>query len=221
MDSARFDMTAPTWDSDPAKVDRANKVAEAIRVEVPLDHSVRVLEYGAGTGLVAQALLDTVGPVTLADTSEGMRTVMRGKVDAGVLTDARIWNLDLVSQPPPDEEFDLIVTVMTLHHIPDLKPVLSGFAALLVENGYLCIVDLDEEDGSFQGGDFEGRHGFDRSELTSMLADAGFIDTSFRECHRLVRETGTYPLFLSISRRIANGMNLSSRVAGLTGRRGN
>lgn len=201
MDSARFDMKAPTWDNDPAKVERAKKVAEAIRADVPLDHSVRLLEYGAGTGLVTQALLDAVGPVTLADTSGGMREVMEGKVEGGVLPQARIWNLDLVSQPAPDEEFDLIVTVMTLHHIPDLEPVLSGFASLLVEHGYLCIVDLEEEDGSFHGDDFEGRHGFDRSELASMLSAAGFIDISFRECHRLVRETGTYPLFLAVSRR--------------------
>jgi predicted TPR repeat methyltransferase len=194
-------MKAPTWDSDPAKVERANKVAEAIRAEVPLDDSVRLLEYGAGTGLVTQALRDTVGPVTLVDTSAGMREVMEGKIEALLLPDARIWNLDLASEPPPNEEFDLIVTVMTLHHILSLDAVLRGFASLLVEHGHLCIVDLEEEDGSFHGGDFEGRHGFSRSELASLLSDAGFADISFRECHMVVRETGIYPLFLSISRR--------------------
>ena len=42
-----------------------------------------MLEYGAGTGLVSQAMRDAVGPVTMADTSGGMRDVMRAKVDAG------------------------------------------------------------------------------------------------------------------------------------------
>lgn len=48
-------------------------VAGAIREAVPLDPSVRLLEYGAGTGHVSQALCDTVGPITVADTSAGMR----------------------------------------------------------------------------------------------------------------------------------------------------
>src|SRR5690606_18584865 len=75
-----FDEKAATWDADPAKVERARVVAEAVRATVPLDRSTRLLEYGAGTGLVTQALRDAVGPVTLADTSAGMRDVMQAKV---------------------------------------------------------------------------------------------------------------------------------------------
>ena len=66
-----FDERAATWDDDPAKVERANVVAAAIREAIALDGSERLLEYGAGTGLVTQALRDAVGPVTLADTSGG------------------------------------------------------------------------------------------------------------------------------------------------------
>src|SRR5690606_38453910 len=90
MDANGFDAKAATWDADPAKVERAGVVARAIRAAVPLDPSVRLLEYGAGTGLVTQALRDAVGPVTLADTSAGMREVMRAKVEAGVIPGARI-----------------------------------------------------------------------------------------------------------------------------------
>jgi len=50
---------------------------------------MRMLEYDAGTGLVTQALRDSVGPVTLADTSTGMREVVHAKIAAGALTDAR------------------------------------------------------------------------------------------------------------------------------------
>lgn len=157
-----------------------------------------MLEYGAGTGLVTQALRDAVGSVTMADTSAGMRAVMEEKVAAGAITDARVWNLDLATEAAPDERFDVIVTVLTLHHIANLEPVLSGFASLLVEGGYLCIVDLEEEDGSFHGDDFDGHHGFNRSALTSRLERAGFTDTSFERCHEIVRESGTYPLFLAI-----------------------
>jgi predicted TPR repeat methyltransferase len=193
-----FDEKAATWDADPAKVERAQAVARAIRTIVPLGRSTRMFEYGAGTGLVTQALRDAVGPVTMADTSAGMRDVMRAKVESGLIAGARVWDLDLATGPVPDERFDLVVTVMTLHHIPDLDPVLSAFATLLVEGGHLCVVDLDEEDGSFHGDAFDGHHGFARAALGSQLADAGFTDITFRDCHQVVRDGARYPLFLGV-----------------------
>lgn len=199
----RFDARAATWDDDPAHVERARVVADAIRDAVPLDSSVRLLEYGAGTGLVSQALCDALGPVTMADTSAGMRKVMEDKVAAGVIADARVWELDLASAPLPttEERFDLVVTVLALHHLPQLEPVLSNFAALLTEGGHLAIVDLDEEDGTFHGNGFDGHHGFDHDALADDLRDAGFTDVSFRRCHQIVRHGRTYPLFLATATR--------------------
>lgn len=198
-----FDERAATWDDDPAKVERARAVAEAIRAAVPLDGSARLLEYGAGTGLLSQALAPHVGAVTLAEPSAGMRAVMVDKVAAGRLpADARVWDLDLAAEAVPDERFDLIATVMTLHHIPELVPVLRGFAALLADGGALCVVDLEEEDGSFHRSDpdFDGHHGFARTALTEQLADAGFTSVDFSRCHEVEREGGTYPLFLAVCR---------------------
>jgi predicted TPR repeat methyltransferase len=195
-----FDAKASTWDDDPAKVHRARVVAEAVREAVPLAPSTRVLEYGAGTGLVTQALAPHVGQVTLAEPSAGMRAVMVDKIAAGTLpADARVWDLDLATAQPPDERFDLVVTVMTLHHIHDLEPVLEGFADLLSEGGHLCVVDLEAEDGSFHSADsdFDGHHGFDRAALSERLEAAGFDDLRFERCHEVEKDGRTYPLFLA------------------------
>lgn len=195
----RFDERAATWDDDPAHVDRARMVAGVIRDAVPLDASVRLLEYGAGTGLVSQALRDAVGRITLADTSAGMRKVMEDKVAAGVLAGAQVWALDLAAAPlpAPEEQFDLVITVLTLHHLKQLEPVLSNFATLLAEGGRLAIVDLDEEEGTFHGEGFDGHHGFDHEALADELRRAGFTDVSFQGCHHVVRDGRTYPLFLA------------------------
>ena len=199
---AFFDEAAATWDEDEAKVERARVVADVLRGAVSIDASTRVLEYGAGTGLVTQALGDAVGPVTLADLSTGMREVMAEKVAAGTLpADARIWDLDLAQADPPDERFDLVVTVLTLHHIPELERVLHGFAALLDDGGRLAVVDLEEEDGSFHGEGFGGHHGFRRDDLEQQLVAAGFTDVAFRPCHHIERDTGTYPMFLATATR--------------------
>ncbi|HVE47128.1 MAG TPA: class I SAM-dependent methyltransferase [Acidimicrobiales bacterium] len=199
----KFDEKAATWDDDPAHVERAAVVAGAIRDAVPLDSSVRLLEYGAGTGLVSQALRDSAGPITLVDTSAGMRKVMADKVAAGLIADARVWDLDLAAAPLPasEERFDLIVTVLALHHLPQMEPVLSNFATLLAEGGHLAIVDLDEEDGTFHGDGFDGHHGFDHDALADDLGRAGFTNVSFQRCHQIVRDGRDYPLFLATATR--------------------
>lgn len=192
-----FDERAATWDDDPATVERARLVADTIVDAIELSGSERLLEYGAGTGLVTQAMRSHVGPVTLVDNSAGMRDVMRQKIATGVIDDARVWDLDLEEASPSDERFDLVVTVLTLHHVHDVAAVLSGFADLLDDGGRLCVVDLDEEDGSFHGPGADVHHGFGRAELTTALSAAGFTDIQFRDCHTVVREHGPYPMFLA------------------------
>lgn len=196
-----FDERARTWDDD-AKIERARRVGRAIREAVPIGSSTRLLEYGAGTGLVSQALADHVGSVTLADSSTGMRQVMEEKVAAGTLpTEARVWDLDLTTESPPRERFDLIVTVMALHHVPELAPVLSGFAAMLDPAGHLCVVDLEEEGGDFHRGhdDFHGHDGFAHEALATRLRAAGFDDVRFEPCGEVEKDGGTFPLFLAVA----------------------
>jgi ubiquinone/menaquinone biosynthesis C-methylase UbiE len=199
-----FDEKAATWET-PAKTERAQVVAEAVRQAVALSASTRVLEYGAGTGLVSQELARSVGPITLADPSAGMREVMHSKVATGALpATTRIWDLDLSTGRVPDERFDLVVTVMTLHHIVDLKPVLDGFARLLDGGGHLCVVDLVKEDGSFhRDSDFHGHNGFDTHDLSARLELAGFTDVRVEEIHEMVKGGATYPLFLAACTRAA------------------
>ena len=202
--TSSFDEKAATWD-DQAKAKRAQVVAAAVRRAVALTESTRVLEYGAGTGLVSQELARSVGPLTLADPSAGMREVMHSKVATGALpATTRIWDLDLSAGSVPDECFDLVVTVMTLHHILDLKPVLDGFARLLDSGGHLCVVDLVKEDGSFhRDGDFHGHHGFDTRDLSTRLESAGFTDVCVEQIYEVIKDGATYPLFLAACTRAA------------------
>ena len=195
-----FDERAATWDDDPAKAERARDIADAIRSRVELDPSMRVLEYGAGTGLLTQALRNDVGPVTLADTSAGMRQVIEDKIAAGLIPDARVWDVDLSTGPVPDERFDLVVSAMVLHHVPDTRALLASLAAMLEPGGHLCVADLDAEDGSFHGHGFEGHHGFDRQELSALLSQVGFVDVVVTDCGHVARESGEFSLFLATAR---------------------
>ena len=200
--TGNFDEMAKTWDDDPMKVERAQVVAELIVDRLAPTSATRLFEYGAGTGLVSQHLQAHVGPITMADTSQGMRDAMAAKIAAGTLpADARIESTDLAADPTPGERFDLVVTVQVLHHVADLATVLAAFAAITEPGGHLCIVDLEAEDGSFHGDGFGGHHGFHRSELAAELHAAGFADITFEHAYDLAKDGHDYPLFLAIATR--------------------
>lgn len=200
-----FDAKARTWDSDPVKRERALAVAAALRQRVPLARDWRALEYGCGTGLLSFALHADLGQITLADCSPGMLAVLAEKIAAAGLAHLRPLALDLLTDAPPPERYDLIYTLMTLHHVADTNRLLRAFHDLLRPGGWLGIADLDREDGSFHGPGFTGHHGFDRAELKVQLTAAGFgeVDLSTGYVMKKVTAQGMreYPLFLAVAAR--------------------
>lgn len=201
--SSDFDERAETWDDDEEHRERAATAGALIREAVTLEPTTRVLEYGAGTGLLAAALAPHVGSVVVTDPSQGMRAVLERKLAAGVFGTGEVRDLDLVSHPVPDLEVDLVVALLSLHHVPELEPVLAGFAQLLAPGGSVAIVDLEEEDGTFHDEGFQGHHGFARAPLTAELEAAGFTEVAFREGPVIGKEDRDYPLFLCTASRAA------------------
>ena len=200
-----FDEKAQEWDNDPVKLERAAAVAAAIRNRVRLSPDLSALEYGCGTGLLSFALSRELGSITLADSSAGMLAVLREKIAASGADHLRPMRLDLTVDPLPAERYDLIYTLMTLHHVSDVDRILRDFHALLRPDGALCIADLDREDGSFHGAGFDGHHGFEREALRDQLAQAGFGEIQFDTCYMMRKSQGEgareYPVFLAVARK--------------------
>jgi ubiquinone/menaquinone biosynthesis C-methylase UbiE len=195
-----FDSRADTWD-DPKKVERAEAVAAAIRRAVPLDTTMRTLEYGAGTGLLSFCLRNELGFMVLADSSKGMRAVAAEKIAAARARNMRVVDLDLTRDPIPAERYDLIISMMTLHHVADTSRVLAAFRDMLEPGGWLCVADLDAEDGSFHEPGVNVHHGFDREALRKDLSAAGFTDIVVADCCRIARGEHAYSVFLASCRK--------------------
>jgi ubiquinone/menaquinone biosynthesis C-methylase UbiE len=199
-----FDARAATWDDDPTKRERAQAVADAIVGHVPLAPSMRLLEYGCGTGQLGFMLRPHVGAVTLADVSDGMLAVAAARIAAAGDPAMRAVKLDLVTDPLPRERYDVVCSLMTLHHIPDTAAILARFRAVLARPGFLCIADLDAEDGSFHGPGFDGHLGFDRAALGAMAHAAGFDAVEFTTAYRMRKAVGAgtrvFPIFLMVAR---------------------
>jgi ubiquinone/menaquinone biosynthesis C-methylase UbiE len=204
MTTNDFDARAETWDDDPAKVERAQAVADEIVARVPLSRTMRALEYGCGTGLLSFMLRDRLVDVTLADVSDGMLAVAARKIEAACDASMRAVKLDFFSDPVPPQAFDVIYSLMTLHHIPDTTGIFERFRSALSTPGFLCIADLDTEDGSFHGAGFDGHLGFDRGELAAKARQAGFASAEFTTAYRLTKAVGngrrTFPIFLMVAR---------------------
>jgi ubiquinone/menaquinone biosynthesis C-methylase UbiE len=205
LDAAHFDAKARQWDENPVFQERGLKIANAVRKAVPLHRQMRALDYGCGTGLLSFPLKDELGAILLADSSSGMLDVVAGKIAAQGVTNMTPLKLDLLADPLPAQTFDLIVTAMTLHHVPDTDHILRVFHDLLNPGGYLCIADLDQEDGSFHGLEVDVHHGFDQADLGRRTAQAGFGEVQFQTVFTITkeRESGTqdYPVFLMTARR--------------------
>ncbi|MBZ0069120.1 MAG: methyltransferase domain-containing protein [Thiobacillus sp.] len=205
LDAAHFDAKARQWDENPVFQERGLKIANAVRKAVPLHRQMRALDYGCGTGLLSFPLKDELGAILLADNSSGMLDVVAGKIAAQGVTNMTPLKLDLLADPLPAQTFDLIVTAMTLHHVPDTDHILRVFHDLLNPGGYLCIADLDQEDGSFHGLEVDVHHGFDQADLGRRTAQAGFGEVQFQTVFTITkeRESGTqdYPVFLMTARR--------------------
>ena len=206
LDAAHFDSKARQWDDNPVFQERGLKIAEAIRKAVPLHRHMSVLDYGCGTGLLSFPLKDELGAILMADSSSGMLEVVAEKIAAQGVTNMTPMKLDLLADPPPAQRFDLIVTSMTLHHVPDTNHILRVFHDLLNPGGHLCIADLDQEDGSFHGVEVDVHHGFDRADLGLRAEKAGFSGVQFQTVFSIAKEQATgprdYPVFLMTARRI-------------------
>lgn len=205
MDNNYFDASAKTWDADPVKIARAEAVAAGIRQHVPLSPRMRGLEYGCGTGLLGCALQPDLGHITLADSSTGMLAVLDEKIAAARATNMRSLKLDLVTDALPDERYDLICTMMTLHHIDDTDRILADLYTLTAPSGYLCIADLDAEDGSFHGPDFSGHKGFEREALARQAKRAGYRQVGFSTVFHMSKGSGPgqteFPIFLMVAKK--------------------
>jgi ubiquinone/menaquinone biosynthesis C-methylase UbiE len=207
LDAKHFDSKARQWDENPVFRERAEKIAAGIRAAVPLSKSMTALDYGSGSGLLSFPLKDELGHITLKDTSAGMLAVAEEKIAAQGVANMTTRLTDLTAEPLPDERYDLIYSSMTLHHIPDTDAILKTFHHLLNPGGWLCIADLDKEDGSFHGIEVDVHHGFDRTELAVKLKEAGYAPPLFETVFEIAKETpdGTrsYSVFFMVARSVS------------------
>lgn len=201
-----FDNYAKNWDTE-KRIDRAKIISNEIGNSIDIHKNYSAMEFGCRTGLISFNLYDKFKNITLVDSSKGMIDILNLKINKYEVTNMIAHHLDISIENTFDMKFDIIYTSMVLHHIHDTKAIIKNFNKLLNKDGYLCIVDLDEEDGSFHKlyPEFDGHNGFNQNDLKNILINSDFKDidsnTFFYDEKIIGNEKTNYSLFLMTAKK--------------------
>jgi SAM-dependent methyltransferase len=100
----------------------------------------RCLEVGAGTGSIARWMAEQVGPKGRVLATDLSLDLMRAQgLEAPNL---ELRRHDILTEPLPDEEFDLIHCRLVLEHLPGRLDALERMAGALAPGGWLVIEEM-------------------------------------------------------------------------------
>jgi len=95
------------------------------------------LDVGTGNGLLAVELHRVIPSVTGIDADAAVLSSARAE-DAGVN-----WvQGDVMTYPFPPASFDVVASIATIHHLPDLDRTLARLAELTAPGGVLAVIGL-------------------------------------------------------------------------------
>ncbi len=195
-----FAEKSKDWDTRPVPQQISAAVGPLMRDCLAWNDRMRIMDFGAGTGLLASHLAPLVARVIAVDTSPSMLEALAKKQELRDVVEPRCQ--DILAEPL-EERFDAVVSAMALHHVRDTDRLLGRFREHLKPGGQLALADLDSEDGTFHPPDTEGvsHHGFDREDLRRRLEAVGFEAVRFQTAAEVTREDGrSYPVFLVTAR---------------------
>ncbi|MEA1916024.1 MAG: class I SAM-dependent methyltransferase [Campylobacterota bacterium] len=198
----RFDIVASTWDSNSKRLNIASSAVEKIKLHVALNKEQKLLDYGCGTGLMGFGLSDEVKEVVGMDNSQGMLDEFNKKAKDLEFNNITCKLHNISDNHIGENEFDVIVSSMTLHHIENTEDFILKAYQSLKDGGYLCINDLESEDGSFHEHSNDGvfHFGFDKESLRTIFKKVGF-EVTFLETIYSVEKSKSFPVFLIIAKK--------------------
>lgn len=138
-----FDDTAPDYDRIESMLawGTGSRYRRDALVRAGMKQGMKVLDVGAGTGLVAVQACALVGDpalVTGVDPSPGMMAA--GKLpQAMAMVEGRAESL-----PFPDNHFDFLSMGYALRHISDLTAAFAEFERVLKPGGRLCVLEITQ-----------------------------------------------------------------------------
>lgn len=195
MMSDLFTEKAQDWDANEMIKQLSTGIGNTILKQVDLNEDMRVLDFGAGTGLISAHVAPQVKMIKAVDTSAAMLEKLVAKPELS--GKVKVMCQD-ITETPLNEKFDLIISAMAMHHVEDTEKLFKTFAMHLLPGGKVALADLDHEDGTFHPSGAQGvfHAGFERNMIQSILEHNGFSDIRFVTAHTVNKDDKSYPIFL-------------------------
>lgn len=130
-----FNELAPKWDSLPGPPDACARVQEFLERVAP-SRGKRVLDAGAGTGILSEGLRQRGCAVVEFDLAEQMLAEARQK--SGVTVQSYVCG-DLMQPPFRHGAFDAVLCFNTLPHARPVESALGALMSCVAPNGRLAI----------------------------------------------------------------------------------
>jgi len=195
-----FADKSKSWDMNSKRVGNARAIAKTIQKNIELKPTMKLMDFGAGTGLLSYFVAPLVERIVMVDNSPSMLDKFKEKASE-FECQTEIREIDL-SKTTLDEKFDGIISSMTIHHIEDQKALFTKFYNMLDEGGFIAIADLDSEDGSFHSDNTGVFHfGFDREILKQIAKEVGFKNINFELASTISKPHCKFTIFLMIAKR--------------------
>jgi SAM-dependent methyltransferase len=200
---------------------RARFFSRLLAGPLPSSQPVRVLDVGAGDAFVAGTMLDALprgSSVTCVDseyTEEHLATLTQGSSQGG-LSFARAC---------PDQQFDVIVLLDVLEHVPDDRAFLSEFVHRRLRRNGLLLVSVPAHQALYTQHDVALGHyrRYSSSELRHVVESAGLtirtsgslfgslvLPRAFAKAIEWVRGIDSKPRAGELAERISTGISVWS-----------
>ena len=190
-----FAHKSKSWDMNSKRVKNAKSIAEKIIQKINLKPSMKVMDFGAGTGLLSYFIAPYVEIVVAVDNSPSMLEKFKEKAPE-FACQTKVMQLDL-AQEDIAEQFDGIISSMTIHHLENTQALFEKLYAMLHEGGFIAIADLDCEDGSFHSDNTGVFHfGFNRVVLEKIAQKVGFKEIYFEQASTIQKPHQEFTVFL-------------------------
>ena len=195
-----FNEVANSWDTN-EKIEQNKIYADKIKLTLKKSSFANILEFGCGTGLLGSNFIEENNHFLGIDTSNGMLEVFKNKFSN--FSNVKSINLNLEENFLNSDyaKFDLIITSMAFHHLKDPKSMVKKFKDMLLPNGAIAIIDLDEEDGTFHPDPKNMgvyHFGFSENVTENWAQSLNFKNHSREIINTIKKESGNFPIFLVI-----------------------
>lgn len=200
----RFDEAAKTWDKKQTSIESSNACVENLKKHIILQENATILDYGCGTGFISFNLSTNKNTILGMDFSKGMVDRFNEKAKDLNFSNIKAIKHNMNTDEIVKNNFNLFISSMTMHHIKDTKMFAKKAYDCLVKGGYICINDLEEEDGTFHkkhNNDGVEHFGYKIKDVINIFEEVGFKTISCDTVYIHERNDKEYPLFNLIAQK--------------------